>query len=196
MNKLVVAGLLCIPFVVNAQELIVEYEGKVSSIDRASLAEAPPFSIGDPIRGTARIQPRRAPADALPYDPHVGRYYGGVGFDFVTGPRPLAGGEPADLVIVYNDWEPPSDGAPREDGITINDSWLAPNDTFNLLLGARRPATGGPLFATDALEQSIDIESAPGTTIWGYIERGLGEFRRVVNFTLSRLSVTPGSCRA
>jgi hypothetical protein len=97
---------------------------------------------------------------------------------------------------VYNDWEPPSTGAPREDGIIINDSWLAPDDDFNLLLGLQRPVTRGQLFSTDALEQSFDIESAPGTTMWGYIERGLGEFRRVVNFTLSRFSVTPGSCRA
>jgi hypothetical protein len=196
MAKSIVAALLCIPFVGNAQELIVQYEGKVSSIDRASLADAPPFSIGDPIKGTLRIQPRRAPTDALPEDSQIGRYFGGVGFDFITGPRPLAGGEPADAVIVYNDWEPPSTGAPREDGIIINDSWLAPDDDFNLLLGLQRPVTRGQLFSTDALEQSFDIESAPGTTMWGYIERGLGEFRRVVNFTLSRFSVTPGSCRA
>ena len=196
MAKSIVAALLCIPFVANAEVLFVQYEGTVSSIDRASQAEAPPFSIGDPIRGTLRIQPSRAPADALPQDPHNGRYYGGVGFDFITGPRPpLVGGEHADSVIVYNDWEPPSNGAPREDGIIMNDSWFSADDQFNLLLGLQR-FNSGQLFSTDALEQSFDIKSVPGRPMWGYIERGLGEFRRVVNFTLSRFSITPGSCRA
>ncbi len=196
MIRLLVAALLCTPLAAHTQQLVVQYEGTVSSIDRASLAESPPFSIGDSVRGTLRIQPGRAPTDALPDDPQIGRYDGGVGFNFITGTRPPTGGKPADAVIVYNDWDPPSTGAAQEDGITIIDTWLAPNDQLNVLLGLQRPVTGGQLFSTDALEQSFDVEAEPGTKLWGYIERGLCEFRRVVNFTLSRLSVTPGACRA
>ena len=196
MVKPIIAVLLCLPFAASAQELLVEYEGTVSSIDRAPLAESPPFSIGDPIRGTLRIATGRAPTDDLLGDPQIGQYFGGGGYDFIRGPRHPAGGQAGDAVIVYNDWEPPSTGVPREDGMIINDGWLAPNDQFNLLLGLQRPLTLGQLFDDDGLEQSFDVRSEPGMTLWGYIERGLGEFRRVVNFTLSRLSVTPRVCRA
>jgi hypothetical protein len=44
--------------------------------------------------------------------------------------------------------------------------------------------------------QSFVAESEPGTTLWGHIERGFGEFWRIVNFTVDRLSVTPRVCRA
>ena len=191
MAKVIVVALLCIPFALNAQELFVEYEGTVLSIERASLAESPPFSIGDPIKGTLRIQTGRAPADDLPGDSQIGQYFGGGGFDFIMGTRRPPGGRHSDSVIVYNDWEP-WPGAPPEDGIIINDSWLAPNDQFNFLLGL---SPVGQLFSDDTLEQSFDVRST-GINIWAYIERGLGEFRRVVNFRLSRLSVTPGVCRA
>ncbi len=195
MAKSIVAALLCIPLAANAQDLFVQYEGTVSSIERASpLAEAPAFSIGDPIKGTLKIQPGRAPMDGASDDPHIGQYFGGFGFDFIMGPPHPAGGEPHDSVTLYNDWEPPSPGAPRQDGVIMNDSWFGPGDQFNLLLGLQGAST--QLFSSEALEQSFDVESEPGLIIWGYIERGLGEFRRVVNFTLSRFSVTPGSCRA
>jgi hypothetical protein len=192
-SKSIVAALLCIPFAANAQDLFVQYEGTVSSIERAPSAELPPFAIGDPIKGTLRIQPGRAPTDALQGDPHMGQYFGGFGVEFIKGPTHPAWGEPADSVTVYNDWQPPSPVAPLQDGIIMNDSWYAADDQFNLLLGLQGANTR--LFRTDALEQSFDVESEPGISLWGYIERGLGEFRRVVNFTLSRLSVTPGSCR-
>jgi hypothetical protein len=110
------------------------------------------------------------------------------------GPPHPPGGAPADSVTVYNDWEPPNPFLPREDGVTIIDSWVSANDQFNVLLGLQGATT--ELFSSDALEQSIDVRSKAGINLWGYIERGLGEFRRVVNFSLSRLSVTPGSCRA
>jgi hypothetical protein len=194
MAKPIVAALLCIPFAANAQDLFVQYEGTVSSIERAPLAELPPFTIGDPIKGTLRIQPGRAPTDVLPADPHMGQYFGGFGVEFIKGPRHPPGGEPTDSVTVYNDWQPPSPVAGLQDGIIMVDSWYAADDQFNLLLGLQGASTR--LFRTDALEQSFDVESEPGISLWGYIERGLGQFRRVINFTLSRLSVTPGSCRA
>jgi hypothetical protein len=46
------------------------------------------------------------------------------------------------------------------------------------------------------LTQSFAVENEPGTTLWGYIERGFGEFWRIANFTIDRFSVTPGTCRA
>jgi hypothetical protein len=40
------------------------------------------------------------------------------------------------------------------------------------------------------------VQRESGTSLWGYIERGFGEFFRAVHFTLERFSVTPGVCRS
>jgi len=197
MGKSLIAALVCLPCSVQAQQLVVEYEGTVSSIDRASLAEAPRYSIGDVITGTLIIDTALAPSDVLPDDPQIGRYYGGSpGTDFILGPAQAPARGPADFVLVYDNWEPPSTGAPREDGIIINDSSIGMDGDFNLLLGLQRPNPFGQLFSADSLAQSFSVEASAGTNMWGYIEQGFGEFWQIVDFTLNRFSVTPRVCRA
>src|SRR5688572_24323386 len=201
-KSIVAAALLCAlfaaPFAANAEKLVVSYAGVVSSVDRASsLADTPPYSVGDPITGRLLIDTAFAPADRLANDPSVGRYYGGSpSLDFILGAPHPRGNASSDLLVVYNDWDPPSTGAPREDGIVINDSSGGIDGEFNLLLGFRRPNPLGQVLADDTLSQSFVIERESGTNLWGYIERGFGEFRNVVDFTLDRLSVTPLVCRA
>jgi hypothetical protein len=199
MGKLLVAAaLLCASFAANAGKLVVDYSGVVSSIDRASsLADMPPYSVGDPIAGRLVIDTTFAPADRVASDPSVGRYYGGSpSLDFILGAPHPRGNASSDLLLVYNDWDPPSTGAAREDGIIINDSSGGIDGEFNLLLGFRRPNPLGQVFADDSLSQSFVVERESGTNLWGYIERGFGEFRNVVDFTLDRLSVKPLVCRA
>ena len=75
-KSIVAAALLCVPLAANAGRIVVEYTGAVSSIDRAALAEAPPYSAGDPIMGTPIVGTAPAPADSLASDNQVGRYYG------------------------------------------------------------------------------------------------------------------------
>jgi hypothetical protein len=195
----IIATLVCMPLAAGAQNLLVEYEGTVSSIERgSSLAETPPYSIGDPIRGSLLIDAALAPRDSLADDPQVGRYYDeSAGVDFILGPAQSADRAPADFVLVYDDWEPPSTGASREDGIIINDSSFGTDGDFNVLLGLQRPNVLGQLFSDDGLLQSFEVTPEPGTSLWGYIERGFGEFWRIVNFTVERFSVTvtPGVCR-
>jgi hypothetical protein len=195
----IIATLICVPFAASAQKLLVEYEGTVSSIDRgSSLAEIPPYAIGDPIGGSLLVDMALAPRDIQSDDPQIGRYSDETpGVDFILGPAQSAGRAPADFVLVYNDWEPPSTGASREDGIIINDSSFGMDGDFNVLLGLQRPNPLGQLFADDGLMQSFDVEPEAGMTLWGYIERGFGEFWRIVNFTVDRFSVTvtPGVCR-
>jgi hypothetical protein len=193
----IIATLLCVPAVASAQKLLVEYEGTVSSIERgSSLAEIPPYSIGDAIRGSLIVDTTLAPRDRLPDDPRIGRYYDdSPGLDFILGPAQSAGRGPEDFVIVYDDWEPPSTGAPREDGIIINDSSFGTDGDFNVLLGLQRSNLLGHLFSDDSIVQPFDVRPEPGVNLWGYIERGFGEFWRIVNFTLDRFTVTPGVCR-
>ena len=62
------------------------------------------------------------------------------------------------------------------------------------MLGFRRSNSLGQVFADDSLAQPFVIESEPGTTLWGYIEQGFGEFWSVVDFSIDRLSVTPRVC--
>jgi hypothetical protein len=197
MKKSLALALCCIPFVADAQHLLVEYEGTVSSIERAtSLAETPPYSIGDPIKGSLIVDTTLAPRDRLPDDRQIGRYYDdSPGLDFILGPAQSTGRAPADFVVVYDDWEPPSGGTSREDGIVINDSSFGTDGDFNVLLGLQRPNLLGQLFSDDGLVQSFDARPEPGVTLWGYIERGFGELWRIVNFTIDRFSVTPGVCR-
>ena len=197
-KSFVAAALLCVSFAANAGKLVVDYSGVVSSIDRASsLADTPPYSVGEPVTGRLIIDTAFAPTDRVASDPTIGRYYGGSpSLDFIFGEPHPRGNASSDLFLVYNDWDPPSTGAPREDGIIINDSSGSVDGEFNLLLGFRRPNPLGQVFADDSLSQSFIVESEPGTNLWGYIERGFGEFRNVVDFTLDRLSVTPLVCRA
>jgi hypothetical protein len=196
MGKSIIAALACAPLTAHAGTLLVEYEGTVSSIDRgSSLAETPPYSIGDAISGRLVIDLTLAPADRNT-DPTVGRYYAGSpGLDFILGPAQQPGRGPADFAVVYDNWQP-STGAPREDGMIINDSSIGTDGDFNLLLGLSRPNLIGQLFSSDSLRQSFVVDSKPGTTLWGSIEQGFGEFWRLVTFSLGRVSVTPGVCRA
>jgi len=60
-KSIVAAALLCVPLASNAGKIVVEYTGTVSSIDRA-LAEAPPYSVDDPIMATPIIGTALAPA--------------------------------------------------------------------------------------------------------------------------------------
>ncbi len=197
MKKYFAVALFCSPFVANAEQLLIEYEGTVSSIERgSSLAEIPPYSIGDPIRGSLFVDTSLAPRDMLPDDQQIGRYADdSSGLDFILGPAQSAGRAPVDFVVVYDDWEPAASGAPRQDGIVINDSSFGTDGDFNVLLGLQRPNLLGQLFSGDGLVQSFEARPEPGVTLWGYIERGFGEFWRIVNFTLDRFSVTPGVCR-
>jgi hypothetical protein len=71
MGKSFIALLLCAACAAHGQQLLVEYQGTVSSIDRASsLAETPPYAIGDAIGGTLIIDTTFAPVDQLGGDSH------------------------------------------------------------------------------------------------------------------------------
>jgi hypothetical protein len=195
LRRQIIAALLCAPLAVNAQTLRVEYQGTVSSVERMELAEAPPYAVGDAISGTLIIDATLAPPDSSAGDPHFGRYSSGsAGTDFVLGPTRVEGRGTGDLVQVHDDWSSPTD-APY-DGFFVRDQSIGTEGAFNIVLGMQRPTLLGQLFSDDGLVQSFDVESDAGTTLWGFIERGFGEFWRLVSFTLDRFSVTPGVCHS
>jgi hypothetical protein len=194
MKRTIIAALLSVSFAADAQNLLVEYQGTVSSVDRASLAEAPPYSVGDSITGSFIIDTTLASADRLAAEPRIGRYNARIpGVDFILGPREPGAPGSADLLLVYDNWVF-MDGAPH-DGLFIRDRSVGTEGGFNLVLGLQRPNLLGQLFANDGITQSFAVQREPGTDLWGYIERGFGEFWRIANFTLDRFAVTPGVCR-
>jgi hypothetical protein len=191
----IIAVLLCSSLAANAQTLLVEYQGTVSSVDHAELGEPPPYAVGDSISGRLVIDASLAPPDNSIGDPRLGRYSSGsAGTDFVLGPTRVAGPGSGDLVQVHDDWGS-ADTAPY-DGFLVRDQSIGTDGEFNVVLGMQRPNLLGQLLFDDGLAQSFAVEREPGTTLWGYIERGFGEFWRVVNFTLDRFSVKPGVCRS
>jgi hypothetical protein len=190
----IIAALFCAPLAANAQKLLVEYQGTVSSVHGAELAEPFPYSVGDSISGTLIIDTSLAPPDKLPGDSQIGRY-STPGIDFILGPTRPAGPGSGDLLLVYDDWESPSSGTAAQDGILIRDQSIGTDGEFNLVLGMQRPNVLGQIFQNDALAQSFAVEPEPEMDLWGYIERGFGELWRAVHFTLDRFSVTPGVCR-
>ena len=98
-SKALVAVLLCVPLAARAGKLVVEYTGVASAIDRATLAEEPPYAVGDPL-GTLIIDTALAPADKLLLDPQIGRYYGGTPSPgFILGPKLPDRNAPRDLVL-------------------------------------------------------------------------------------------------
>jgi hypothetical protein len=190
----IAAALLCAPFAANADQLLVEYQGTVSSIDRALDAAPPAEAVGDMITGTLIIDTTLGPPDEMADDPRIGRY-GSPGIDFILGPRPPDAPGSGDLLVVYDDWVWPTDGTGPNDGILIRDQSIGIDGEFNLVLGMQRPNLLSQLLSSDGLVQSFDVLPEPGMDLWGYIERGFGEFWSMVSFTLDRFSVTPGSCR-
>jgi hypothetical protein len=193
MKRTIVAALLCVPFGANAQTLLVEYQGTVSSVDRAHLAEPPSHSVGDSIAGSFLIDTALASPDRLS-DPRIGRYTGGTSAaDFILAPREPGAPGSGDLLLVHDNWV--SMDAGPYDGFLIRDRSIGTEGEFNLVLGLQRPNFLGQLFANDGIRQSFSVQPEPDVNLWGYIERGFGEFWRVVHFTLDRFTVTPGVCR-
>lgn len=196
MRRQIIVVLLCGPAAANAETLLVEYQGTVSSIDRADQAEVPPYAVGDSIGGTFEIDMSLAPADEVAGDARVGRYYGGSpGVDFILGPPNPGARSSGDLVLVYDDWVAEADTAPL-DGFFIRDRSTGDDGNFDLVLGLQRPNLLGQLFSNDGLAQSFEVEPEDGMSLWGYIDRGFGELFRSVSFTLDRFAVRPGTCRA
>jgi hypothetical protein len=188
------AALVCGSLAANAETLLVEYQGTVSSVDQGLEADAPGHAVGDSITGSLLIDLTLAPPDAVAGDPSIGRY-GSPGIDFILGPRPPNAPGTGDLLLVYDDWAGSPDGLAPYDGFLVRDQSIGVDGNFNLVLGMQRPNLLGQLFADDSLAQSFDLQPDPGTNFWGFIERGFGELWSVVNFTLDRFSVKPGACR-
>ncbi|HUQ50982.1 MAG TPA: hypothetical protein VM692_02095, partial [Gammaproteobacteria bacterium] len=139
MRKQIIAALLCVPCAANAEKLLVEYQGTVSSVAQGTDAAPLPYAVGDSIGGRLTIDASLAPRDTLLADATIGRYSGGI--DFILGPsRPIEVGQSnSDLLLVYDDWTSATTGAGPQDGFLIHDRSIGIDGEFNLVLGMLRP---------------------------------------------------------
>ena len=166
MRRWIAIALAVFPFVAHGQVLDVKYEGTVCSIHDhlgTPVESAFGYRLGDPVKGTLRIDTALAPPDSFP-TPNVSGYGGGFlarpSPDFVTGyatPR----GRSGDYVEVGNDQPAIGDWYyifDREAPYTPQDHGLA-------LLFYRRE-----FLSTDSLVQSFDL--APGDDV----PESIGEF--------------------
>ena len=69
------------------------------------------------------------------------------------------------------------------------------NGPGGLVLGAQWPSSSGQISSDDSLSQTVVVEREPGTNLWGYIERRLGELQQIVSSTVDRLSMKPRVCK-
>jgi hypothetical protein len=184
------AALATLPFVAHAQPVIVEYEGVVEAVEPSPYWD---YAVGDSIKGVVRIYPVLAPPDRHSAD-WAGLYESGpppenfVVSDFVTADRN------GDYVNV---WVGPASDDNATDRYVLSDR--------SEIIGAAPGANwrdfainveGRNLVKDDGIAHAFEaIPKKDGSSIVSALIQGLGEFRRVVTFSMSRVSVgMPGSC--
>jgi hypothetical protein len=187
--KAAIAVLALLPFAAplsEAQQVIVEYEGRVESVEASPSWD---FKVGDSVKGVVRLYPLLAPPDRRPADWWGSYVTGGpttdfVVSDFVTGNRD----EDAVHTLVGS--------LGQEDRYTLSDIGSiegGPPESFrNFTIGV----TGKGLLRGDGIAQSFEaIPKKDGSSIISALMHGVGEVRRTVTFALSRVSMTSGMCR-
>jgi hypothetical protein len=204
MNRCAVLLLLLAPWVARADpiraDLIVEYEGHVTTVDDDCWCRSLDTKAGQPVYGRLVIDTGTAPADSDP-DPLGGLYDGALGPNpnFVTGSHSLIPGKELrgpDL-FQFNDQHPDD----VYEGLTLRDGrgTTLSNDFMQLVLGFGHTFNVDRDFIQgDGLDQSFvaepDLEH--GIAINGFLERRLGSLRYAINFVVDRLSIRPRVCRA
>jgi hypothetical protein len=202
MSKLIVALLLSIPFVARAELIFVEYEGTISRVDNPHCFCPLEFDVGDAIGGVLTIDSGRAPPDLFDDDPRNSQHtsvvdYGGFpvrsGIDYIAG-----GGVPGffanDVVRVADDLEIDAGGVlARRDIFMVMNSSIGEFDRSRIVLEVASPDLD--LVSGDGIAQSFtadDPDDLGGSLVLGLI----GRTYRAFTFALSRITVTPGRCRA
>jgi hypothetical protein len=179
----------------------VEYWG---SIDSISFGEG--LSIGEPMRGTFRIDPSLAPKDRAPSS-HEGNYIWNAQCDFdcpphfdgpsfVTNDRQRMRGISDDHGFVIDAF-PASGGQWDTFGIENVEYLQNPNQTYQAYeffdLTVFSPSN---FIIGDDLAQRFDIRPAEtGGHGFATIREFVGEVNRLFTLTIDRVRVTPRACR-
>jgi hypothetical protein len=185
--RTMLAALAALPLLSEAQPVIVEYEGKVESVDASPYWN---FSVGDAIKGIVMLYPLLAPPDRRP-----ARWAG----DYVTG-GPTDNFVVSDLV---------TGGNRNDDAVFVNVGSIGTEDRYVLhdigSIEGGKPeefryfslqVEGRGLVRDDGIAQSFEARpKTDGSSIVSALMLGFGEFRRTVSFAMSRVTMkVPGSC--
>ena len=184
------AALAAVPQLSEAQTLtlFLEYEGTVEAVEPSPYWSYEP---GDRVKGVVKIHPLLAPPDRRPAT-FAGDYVtGGTTNDFVVS-KLVRGSRITDALHVNVG---PLGLADRYTASDIGDMERGnpATDHRNFTIQVTRAG----LVQDDGIVQSFDaIPKKDGSLIISALIQGVGEFRRTVTFALSRVSLTPGMCRA
>jgi hypothetical protein len=185
--RTILAAFVALPLVAEAQPLFVEYEGTVESVEPSPHWD---FRPGDRVKGVVKIDPSLAPPDSRPIDSFAEYSSGGpsdfVFSDFVNG---NLSGDYLDIQVGLFGRQDRYRLADRAEivGGTPGANWR----DFTI------EVTGMNLVRDDGIVQTFDaIPKKDGSSIVSALLQGLGDLRRTVTFALTRVSVTPGRCRA
>jgi hypothetical protein len=189
--------MLALPFAAGAEELFLQYEGTVSGVQ--GCRSCVDFEEGDAIRGLLKINTALAPADSDP-DPDRAQYGNwGLPLDFERSPDFVKGfsrssGPASDGVVVSDRRHEIPQGAGLDEYGAIDAEHVGTPRQNVLTIAAQSIRN---LFEDTGIVQTFDLKAGDeGVSFFGAIYRGTGKFLSEVYFSLSRVSLTPGSCRA
>jgi hypothetical protein len=191
----IAAVLLALPLTAGANELdlFLQYEGTIDHIQ--GCRSCVDVKEGEPVSGVLRIKTSLAPSDR---NPDVTRAeYGNqldwteVVPDFVTGHA--TGGRPNDYVSVVDTRGTSQAGAGLDSyGVRDSDGWGTQTYTMlTIFIQTSRNVIEG-----DGIVQTFDVAPIQNERFFGAIFQRVAKGASEVYFNLTRVSLTPGSCRA
>ena len=192
----VAATLLCLlPLAAGAKEvtLFLQYEGTIDSIQGCRSCVG--FKEGDAVSGVLRINPALAPSDRNPL-PTRAEYGNQSDFteispNFVTGHA--TGGKPNDFVSVVDERGTSQVGSGSDSyGVRDSDGWgTRKYSQLTIFIQTSRNVIEG-----DGIAQAFDVAPEGNERFFGAIFQRVKKGASEVYFNLTRVSLTPGSCRA
>jgi hypothetical protein len=204
MIKVTAALLVMLPLTAGAQERdhFLQYDGIVSGVQGCVACVS--LKPGDAYHGVLRIRttiagrdPTHLSGDRDP-NPSVGEYGNWPNWeetsnwDFVTGFNPSRGNA-HDSVFVRDERGVFQAGA-GSDSYGARDLKDFGTHQFSAVVVGM--STIRNVIFGDGVEQAFDVEPGENERFFGAIFRGLGKFASEVYLDVTRITLTPGSCRA
>jgi hypothetical protein len=196
MSKTTVALLVMLPLTAAAQErdLYLQFDGIVNTVQGCVTCTS--IKPGDSYHGLIKIDASLAGRDR-DSNPLVGEYGNYENwdepskFDFVTGFN--SGGTAHDALRIRDERDEFQTG-PGQDGYFVRDAkgLLGQKGFLAASVGMQ---TGRNVIFGDGVEQAFDVSEVGNERFVGFIHRGAGKSFVDIVLDLTRVTLTPGSCR-
>jgi hypothetical protein len=204
MTKVAAALVALLPLTAGAQEndLFLQYDGTVRDVQGCVTCVS--VKPGDAYHGVLRIRtsiagldPTRSRGDRDP-NPSVGEYGNWPNWeeashwDFVTGFNPFEG-IAQDAIIVRDERGPFQQAGAIFDSYDVRDAKDFGTHHFAAAVVGMQ-TTRNVIFG-DGVEQAFDVEPVGNERFSGAIFRSIGKWATEIHLDVTRVTLTPGSCR-